>query len=309
MSTEGITLNYDENGNVISANYYAYTPSAAAGYAFVVLFGLTTLAHVVMMFPMKAGFFIPLIIGGLMEAGGYYGRAWAHRDPQSFGAWALQAFLIICAPPLISATVYMSLGRLIRALDGRQNSVISPRAMTPLFVTVDIIAFVSQLAGIGLQAARSESANRIGKRIVLAGLIFQLVLFAFFIFAIFIFHRRNSKNPTPLSLESWLPNWKLNIYALYLSSVCILLRNFVRVIEYAQGGKGQIIKNEVYVYVFDAALMWAAMTVFVFVHPGKLPKVANRAAGAGGGNAGFNKVVDGHLAMSNLAKREPGKRV
>ncbi|KAI9685639.1 MAG: hypothetical protein M1820_010767 [Bogoriella megaspora] len=276
MSTEGISLIYSANGTVIDATYYAYTPSVLAAWTFVVLFAGATLVHFIFMFSMRSAFFIPLIIGGITEAFGYYGRAWAGRDPHNFGAWALQAFLIICAPPMISATVYMSLGRTIRALDGRDNALMPPRATTPLFVVGDIIAFISQLAGIGLQAARSTTASATGKKIVLGGLIFQLLLFAFFIANIIVFHKRNSRCPTMLSTHPQVSNWKHKIFALYFASGCILLRNFVRVIEYAEGGKGQVTTHEVFVYLFDAALMWMAMAVFVIIHPGTLLKQARR---------------------------------
>lgn len=211
-----------------------------------------------------------------METFGYYGRAWASSDPHDFGAWALQAFLIICAPPMISATVYMSLGRTVRILGARANALISPRATTPLFVIGDTIAFISQLAGIGLQAARSATANATGKKVVLAGLIFQLVLFGFFIVNIVVFHKRNARNPTHLSLHPRVPSWKRRVLVLYFASGCILLRNFIRIIEYAEGSKGHILTHEVYVYIFDAALMWLAMTGLLFVHPGKLLKQAKR---------------------------------
>lgn len=215
-----------------------------------------------------------------METFGYYGRVWASSDPHNFGAWALQAFLIICAPPMISATVYMSLGRLIRALDARDNALMSPRATTPLFVLGDLVAFISQLAGIGLQAARSASANATGKKVVLAGLIFQLFLFGFFIMNIWIFHRKNSRNPTQLSQDPQVPDWYRSVYGLYVASGCILLRNLVRVIEYAEGGQGPITTHEVYLYILDATLMWLAMTVLLCVHPGKLLKDAMRKGSA-----------------------------
>lgn len=210
----------------------------------------------------------------LVESFGYYGRAWAGSDPHNFGAWTLQAFLIICAPPMISATVYMSLGRTIRALEARENALMSPRATTPLFVIGDLIAFISQLAGIGLQAARSASANANGKKIVLAGWIFQLILFFFFITNIIVFDKRNSRNPSQLSMHPQIPRWKRRVWALHFVSGCILLRNFVRVIEYAEGGDGQITTHEVFVYVFDAALMWLGLTAFLVVHPGRLLKKA-----------------------------------
>lgn len=171
---------------------------------------------------------------------------------------------------MISATVYMSFGRTIRALEARENALMSPPATTPLFIIGDLIAFISQLAGIGLQAARSASANANGKKIVLAGLIFQLMLFLFFITNIIVFDKRNSRNPSRLSKHPQIPRWKRRVWTLYFVSGCILLRNFVRVVEYAEGGDGQITTHEVFVYVFDAALMWLGMTAFLIVHPGRL---------------------------------------
>jgi hypothetical protein len=44
-------------------NLYGYNPSKSAAYAFVALFGLSGLAHFIAMFPFRAAFFIPLILG------------------------------------------------------------------------------------------------------------------------------------------------------------------------------------------------------------------------------------------------------
>lgn len=68
MSTEGITLITSANGTVIGANYYAYTPSKVGGWMFVTLFAGISLAHFVMVFPYKAAFFVPLIIGGISQS-------------------------------------------------------------------------------------------------------------------------------------------------------------------------------------------------------------------------------------------------
>lgn len=53
-----------EDGNVI---YYPYVPSAGAGYAFMVLFGLVTLVHAVLMFKTRTWYFIPMILGGICK--------------------------------------------------------------------------------------------------------------------------------------------------------------------------------------------------------------------------------------------------
>ena len=51
-----------EDGNVV---YYPYTPSKGAGYAFMVLFLITTAGHIFGVFKLKTKFFIPLILGGV----------------------------------------------------------------------------------------------------------------------------------------------------------------------------------------------------------------------------------------------------
>lgn len=54
------------------------------------------------------------------------------------GPWALQSILILCAPPFIAATMYMSLGRTIQSLRGNGYAIVIPRWMTCLFVIVDV---------------------------------------------------------------------------------------------------------------------------------------------------------------------------
>jgi hypothetical protein len=40
------------------------------------------------------------------------------------------------------------------------------------------------------------------------------------------------------------------------------------VVDYAEGGSGQVTMHEAFIYVFDAASMWSALTTFLFNHPG-----------------------------------------
>lgn len=44
-------------------NLYGYDPSKSAAYAYAALFALMGLVHFVLMFPLRAAFFIPLILG------------------------------------------------------------------------------------------------------------------------------------------------------------------------------------------------------------------------------------------------------
>lgn len=50
----------------------------------------------------------------------------------------------------------------------------------------------------------------------------------------------------------------------------ILIRSVFRVIEYLQGNAGYLLRNEVFLYVFDSVLMLAVMVAMNIVHPGQI---------------------------------------
>lgn len=78
---------------------------------------------------------------------GYIARALAHSNTQSVTIYAMQAILILLAPPLYAATIYMTLGRLIAYLDAERLSLIPIRWLTAVFVTGDVLSFLLQGAG------------------------------------------------------------------------------------------------------------------------------------------------------------------
>lgn len=55
--------------------------------------------------------------------------------------------MILLAPPLYAASIYMTLGRLIGYLDAESLSIVSTRWITAIFLVGDIVAFVMQAAG------------------------------------------------------------------------------------------------------------------------------------------------------------------
>ena len=60
------------------------------------------------------------------------------------------------------------------------------------------------------------------------------------------------------------------MYALYSTSVLILIRSIFRVAEYVQGSDGVLLSTEAFIYVFDATLMFLVMAVFVVIHPSEV---------------------------------------
>lgn len=55
--------------------------------------------------------------------------------------------LILVAPPLFAASIYMTLGRLIREIGAETASLVHIKWLTKIFVAGDVISFVLQCGG------------------------------------------------------------------------------------------------------------------------------------------------------------------
>ncbi|KAJ5689925.1 hypothetical protein N7462_004317 [Penicillium macrosclerotiorum] len=268
------------NGSSPWVEFYPYTPSATAGYAFMAIFGIATVVHLILTFPFRAAYFIPLLLGGICETFGYYGRAWSHQSRTEISSWALQEMLILCAPPLIAATIYMVLGRVIRSFDAEHLSSMRTKWLTLVFVLNDILCFCTQLGGAGVQVTGDANIMAIGKKVVLAGLIFSLVVFAFFVLIAASFHTRLARSPTPLVSMNPDLRWRRYMWAMYVACFALMLRNLVRTIQFGANRLSPLNTKEAYIYVFDAFPMFLTMLVLIIYHPGRLIKQARQRAKA-----------------------------
>lgn len=132
----------------------------------------------------------------------------------------------------------------------------------------------------------SGSANllAVGQWIIIAGLCVQLLFFGAFLITSITFHYRIIQSPTRESKSSIdlrgrvVPrDWRALLFALYLSSVLILIRSIYRVIEFAQGNSGYVISHEVFLYIFDAAMMFLVMVVMNAFHPSVVLQTSSQA--------------------------------
>jgi hypothetical protein len=120
----------------------------------------------------------------------------------------------------------------------------------------------------------SESTIKIGQWVIVAGLCVQLVFFGAFVITSLIFHIKIIRSPT---IESerfmnkhgsiWPRDWRGVLFACYSASVLILIRSVYRLVEFVQGNDGYVISHEVFLYVFDAAMMFLVMGVMNVFHP------------------------------------------
>lgn len=203
---------------------------------------------------------------------GYCARAVSHFHTTSTTLYAMQTLFVLLAPNLYAASIYMVLGRIIVFLRGEHLSVVPVRFLTKIFVMGDVLSFVLQGAGGGVMSS-SGSANLlvVGQWIIVAGLCVQLLFFGAFIITSMLFHTRISQQPTQEAENSKVRgfprDWRGLLFALYIASVLILIRSIYRVIEFAQGNSGYVISHEVFLYVFDATMMFLVMIVMNSFHP------------------------------------------
>ncbi|KAH7248225.1 RTA1 like protein-domain-containing protein [Fusarium solani] len=219
---------------------YRYTPSLAAAIVSVIVFAVLTILHTWRLHRVRAYYFIAFTVGGLFQTAGYCGRIWSHYDKLSVGGFVIQAILILVAPALYAASIYMILGRLIRTVDGECLSLVPVQWVTRIFVTGDVVAFSLQAGDGGIQSAGTLELYETGEKIIIAGMFVQIAVFGFFIFTSLLY-----------------------LSVLYTSSAIILVRSIFRVIEYLQGNKGYLISHEIFLYIFDTILVAIVMVILL----------------------------------------------
>lgn len=120
-----------------------------------------------------------------------------------------------------------------------------------------------------LAQAKTQGNIDLDNDIIIGGLICQIIFFGFFIVVTVLFHRRISRKPTTESKLTTVP-WERQLIVLYAASFLIMIRSVFRVIEYIQGQDGALLQKEIYIYIFDATLMFVAMALFNIWHPSQI---------------------------------------
>jgi hypothetical protein len=147
--------------------------------------------------------------------------------------YIIQSVLILLAPILFAASIYMILGRLIMRTGSAHLSLVRATWLTKIFVSGDILCFLIQSGGAGmLVQAKDTDSVKTGENIILGGLILQILVFGFFVAVAGTWHRRLDTRVVAAAGEI---SWKKYICLLYAASVFITVRNLCRVVEYAQG--------------------------------------------------------------------------
>ncbi|KAF3039472.1 hypothetical protein E8E11_007459 [Didymella keratinophila] len=270
---------YPRKDGYADRDLYPHNLSETAAYAFVAMFAIAGYTHLVLMLPYRACFPIPMIIGTAMEAGSYYLRHQSHDNRQQILPFIISTRLIMGAAPMLAATIYTSLKRIVNALDALQYAPITIRWTSKLFVLFDVGCFVSQIAGSAMRA--DVKTQQTGTTLVMAGLVTQVVIFFIYIALTVSVYIRLNRNPTKLSDHPAL-SWHKYMWNLYFVSGLFLIRNLIRTIEFKQGDDGWLLSNEAPIYIFDGGFMLTIVVMMAVVHPGRLARKAVKMSKDGG---------------------------
>jgi hypothetical protein len=109
--------------------------------------------------------------------------------------WNRNLVPLTVAPALLTAGIYLCLGRVITAI-GEKNSILRPKWYTIVFVGCDLVALILQSAGGAISAiADDKKGSDMGVNIMIAGLISQcgsMILF-FAVWGHFVWRTRMAK--------------------------------------------------------------------------------------------------------------------
>lgn len=186
MSTPWLASNapYTDRISGFSAEYLPSLPGNAVIAGIYALFSLITFIHWFRS-AKRARFGICLPIGLLFAAMGFAMRAASRSEStlKSISLYAVLNLFVVLSPATFLAFNYIVFGRMIVALDPTidesakrrtksRYSLIPPRIVGRLFVWSDVITFIIQAAGGGLQAVGNSTAD-VGDKIFLAGVSLQ----------------------------------------------------------------------------------------------------------------------------------------
>ncbi|KAF9027742.1 RTA1 like protein [Hymenopellis radicata] len=265
---------------------YNYVPSRTVAIIFVVLFAVSTTAHVGQAIFHRLWWAFPTIcLAGVMEILGWSGRLWSSYSPSLNTPFQIQIVCTIMAPTPLVAASFLILGRIIHRL-GPAFSRLSPRNYSIIFVSCDLISLIVQGIGGGIaSAADNEADANKGGNVMLGGIVFQLVVITFYaLFAAEFIWRYYTDRPVssfsktseysidkPAHFRGVLSRkLSLMLIALVFEAVFLYIRAIYRTIELSDGWNGKIISTQVYFNVFDGAMIVLAIYTLNLFYPGFL---------------------------------------
>jgi RTA1 like protein len=204
-----------------------------------------------------------LLNTSLVEVIGYAARVASHDETGELMPYVIQDIFILIAPACFAASIYMTLGRIIRSVNAKHLSPIRTSRLTKTFVGGDLLSFSIQ--GVAANFFFIPKLAKVGQGIVVAGLFVQLLMFGLFIATTIVFHTRHLRRDTSDSYAS--KAWRRSLLLLCSVSALIMVRSLFRIVEYIMGQDGYLLGHEWTLYIFDSVPMFLVTVLFYFQEP------------------------------------------
>ncbi|KAG8774506.1 hypothetical protein FRC15_001254, partial [Serendipita sp. 397] len=205
-----------------------YEPSEAAAIIFAVVFGILLVAHLWQSVRAKIYYLWPLLLATVLECAGYILREYTiHHRTEKPPSVIGQVFIII-APACLAAALYMIVERIILQV-GTIYSSLRPSWITPIFVGFDLVSIRLQSIGATLLFNNEDSLDELKKarKILIAGLLIQLIAFAVFLILTGLFDRKAARG-SPGKMRFVRPL----MTAFYVTGALVMIRSIYRAIEF-----------------------------------------------------------------------------
>lgn len=218
------------------------------------------------------------------------------------------------APAFFSASIYLSLGRII-VVFGEHLSRLKPRVIMVIFVLADAMSLAFQAAGGAIAGAavndgkdpakldRGITILQVGLSVHLVAIFIYAVVSADFAYSVF---RSKEKWSPRFSETQTSRRFMLFLATLALATTCILIRTAFRVAELSEGFTSELAKNETYFFALDGAMVWIAAVSLTACHPaitmrGGAWRKADFSMRGGGSNEGVSgRVTQTHVPLQSV---------
>ncbi|EXJ70710.1 uncharacterized protein A1O5_05700 [Cladophialophora psammophila CBS 110553] len=259
-----------------------YIPSLAGNAFYLAVFCLACVAQILLGIRYRTWGFTVGMVGGIgLEMMGYISRIQLHFDDFNNNYFIIYLVGLTIGPAFFSGAIYICLARII-AVYGTRLSVLSPRAITIIFVGCDFFSLVLQAGGGALTSLDiSPSLNQTGINMMIAGLASQVASTTAFcgicLQIVFSIHTKPdliNRNSTALRkrltfqlfLSAHRNSW--DTLAIAIATVTILIRCSFRVAELSKGFGSALANDQVMFMVLDGAMMSLAVLALSTGHPG-----------------------------------------
>ncbi|KIH88818.1 RTA1 domain protein [Sporothrix brasiliensis 5110] len=300
----------------VQATTLGYYPNVGINAFFAAGYGIATAALLITLIfgllPRRTWSYSCFIAAGAaLELAGYASRVPLHANPWDQSAFETQICAIILAPTLICIGIYLTLQHVCLALCPALSR-IRPTLYPWVFVPLDVSCLLIQAAGGAIAASAGYTNTKLlnaGNRLIIAGIVLQVVVLAFFgLASLDYFIRvkawiagrdRRGRQPTEAALALWHHRrFRTFIIAVTIAYGCILIRCIYRIAEMAGGWGNKIMQDEPSFIVLEGFMIMIAVAILAGFQPGYFfPQMGNgrkqrRAAEAaalqanGGGEAG-----------------------